>query len=408
MTADRSRGHVALMLLDLDRFKSINDTWGHAAGDQLLVAVGTRLTECVRRTDTVARVGGDEFTLILPEVVSSQGPARVARKIVERFRDPFTLDGRKAYVTTSLGIAIYPEDGTSPETLLQHADTALYHAKEQGRNRFQFFSQEMRSQYLKRMNMERALRSDWQEKRFSVKYQPIIELSGGRIVAFQALIIWEHATQGIRMPEEFIPLAEEAGLVGAMGEWVLREASQAHVTWRDKGLKPMPISVTMYTYQMKQRDFLDMVDEILAQTGMEPRYLQLELSEAVALENAETTSNLFAALRRRGISVLIDRFGGGYSSLGYLKHLPLDKLKLDKSFVSHVASSPYDAAIVQGAIGVTHSVHARVIADGVESKEQFEILLASQCDEGQGEYFGGLLTVNDCEDILRNVEKWAR
>lgn len=401
--ADRSQGRVGLMLLDLDRFKNINDTLGHAAGDQLLVSVGARLTECVRRSDTIARVGGDEFAVILADVIDPRGPAKVARKIVERFRNPFTLDGKEVFVTASLGIAMYPEDSTSSETLFQHADTALYHAKEQGRNRFQFFSEEMRAQYLERMEMERALRADWQERRLSVKYLPVVELSVGRMVAVQALILWER-DEKVLMPEEFIPLAEEAGLVGAMGEWILRQACRDHVAWRNRGLSPLPVSVSMFASQVKQGDFLEMLDRVLHETGMEPKYLQLELSEDAALEDAEATFNLFTALRQRGVSILIDCFGRGYSSLGYLKRLPLDKLKLDKSFVRNVVSSPYDAAIVQAVIGVTHSVHVRVIADGVENEEQFEILLANQCDEGQGAFFGGPFSPNDLENFLKGSE----
>ncbi len=403
--ADRRKSLVALMLLDLDRFKNINDTLGHAAGDQLLVSVAARLTECVRRSDTVARVGGDEFTLILSDLVDSRGSEKIARKIVERFREPFVLDAREVFVTTSLGISIYPADAESPDMLFQHADTALYHAKEQGRNRFQFFSDDMRAQYRERMEMEGAMRSDWENGRFLVRYQPVVELSGGRVTAVQSVIQWPHSVKGRLMPAEFIPLAEEAGLVVAMGEWVLREACKLYAEWRDRGLPSIPIAVNLYIPQLKKHDFLERMDRILAETGMRPQNLRLELAESAALEDTKSTFELFTALRNRGFGVLMGSFGREYSSLGYLKHLPLDKLKLDASFVRNMVSSKYDVAIVKAVIDVAHSVNVKVIADGVESKEQFDTLLASHCDEGQGDYFSRPVAASAVKRMLKDRRK---
>jgi len=403
--ADRRKSLVALMLLDLDRFKNINDTLGHAAGDQLLISVAARLTECVRRSDTVARVGGDEFTLILSDLPDSRGPLRVARKIVERFREPFVLETREVFVTTSLGISIYPHDAESLDMLFQSADTALYHAKEQGRNRFQLFSDEMRAQYLERMEMERAMRSDWESARFLVRYQPVIELSGGRITAIQSVIQWPHSVKGLLMPGEFIPLAEEAGLAVSMGEWVLRKACQDHAEWRTSGLPSIPIAVNLYVPQVKKPDFLERMDQILVETGMNPEYLHLELTESAALEDAKATFDLFMALRNKGYGVLMGCFGREYSSLRYLKHLPLDKLKLDRSFVRNMVSSRYDVAIVKAVIDVAHSVNVKVIADGVETKEQFDTLLANHCDEGQGEYFSRPVTATAVKEMLKHPRK---
>jgi diguanylate cyclase (GGDEF)-like protein/PAS domain S-box-containing protein len=402
VVADRQGGMVALMLLDLDRFKTVNDTLGHSAGDQLLVTVGTRLTECVRTSDTVARVGGDEFAVILAEVSDPQGPAKVSRRIIEKFREPFTLGRREVFVTTSLGVSVYPEDGSMPEMLFQAADTALYYAKEQGRNHFQFYSDEMRTQYLERMEMERALRADWEEQRFRMHYQPVVELAGGTVVALQALIRWEHRSRGLMMPEEFMPLAEEAGLAVPMGEWVLKTICSDQKKWQDMGLPVVPISVKLSVPQLKKHDFLDRLDAILLENCMVQNHLQLELTESAALQDSHATVELFTELRKRGISVVIDSFGRGYSSLGYLKHLPFDKLKLDQSFVRNVVSSTYDEAIVQAVIGVTHSVNVKVIADGVETMEQFTMLLANHCDEGQGNFFNHPIAAHDVVRFLRN------
>lgn len=385
--ARRQDRQLAVMFLDLDRFKHINDSLGHAVGDELLRSVAHRLVTCVRHSDTVSRQGGDEFVLLLPLIEHAEDAALSAQKMLEALALPHHIDGQDLHINVSIGISIYPADGQDAETLLKSADTAMYHAKENGRNNYKFFKQDMNDRAVKRQTIEANLRQALERQEFILHYQPKINLQSGGIVGVEALIRWQHPTQGLLLPDQFIAIAEDCGLILLIGRWVLREACRQTRAWLQMGLPPITVAVNTSATEFLAKDFLDYVRTTLEETGLEPRYLELELTEGVLMRDAASTDRVLNALAATGVKLAIDDFGTGYSSLSYLSRFPIDSLKIDQSFVKQITSNPDDASIVSAVISMGKSLRQRVIAEGVESPEQVAFLLAQQCDEGQGYYF---------------------
>ncbi|WP_305042779.1 EAL domain-containing protein [Geoalkalibacter sp.] len=398
----RRNGHeTAVMFLDLDRFKSINDTLGHACGDKLLQITGERLVASVRHTDTVARLGGDEFVVVLAELDREEGAAGVAQKILQALAGPVQLDDQEVFITTSIGIAVFPEDGTEPGILLRHADIAMYQAKERGKNTYQFFSLEMNARVQERMRVETSLRKALERDELFLLYQPQLDLRTGRMVGMEALLRWNHPELGVLTPEKFIGIAEETGLILSIGQWVLASACRQANEWKNLGFPAMRLAVNISARQFNHPCFIDMIDHVLAETGFDPACLELELTESTIMENADVTIMTLTDIKVRGINLAIDDFGTGYSSLSYLKHFPFDRLKIAQSFVRDVTSDVDNAAIVDAVIAVAHSLNIKVIAEGVETRHQLEFLIARQCDELQGFYFGRPTSVEHFTDLLR-------
>ncbi|HMK36290.1 MAG TPA: EAL domain-containing protein [Desulfomonilaceae bacterium] len=400
--ADRRKCMVTLMLLDLDRFKNINDTLGHSAGDDLLIAVAQRLTRCVRKSDTVARLGGDEFTVVLPEIPSNMAAANVARKIIEAMSEPFDLAGREVFITTSIGVTLYPSDANQADRLLQNADMALYHAKEQGKNNFQFFNEGMNVEAIERSELEDALRGAVERNEFLVHYQPRLNFRSEEINTVEALVRWNHPKRGLILPGQFIAAAEETGTILPMGEWVLRTACQQNQEWQEMGLPPVRVAVNVSARQLISPQFPETILRTLDETGLDPNYLELELTESVAMNEADTTIRVLSDLKNHGIRISIDDFGTGYSSLSYLKQFPIDKLKIDKSFVKDIPSDSDDEAIVTAIIAVAHSLKLKVVAEGVETLEQLSFLRSHGCDEWQGYWFSPPVPAEGITRLLRS------
>ncbi|HEY3309317.1 MAG TPA: EAL domain-containing protein [Desulfuromonadaceae bacterium] len=394
----RSNGKMALMFLDLDCFKRINDTRGHAGGDLLLQAVSHRLGTIVRQGDTVARMGGDEFVLLLPWLQDPEDGIRVAEKILEAVKLPFDLAGQSISTSTSIGIAFYPGDGSSAEELLKHADMAMYAAKGEGRGCYHLFSDEIRSRIMKRHRFEDSLRQALQQEQFFLVYQPQADVRTGKMIGVEALVRWNHPEQGIIYPDDFIDLAEETGLILQLGEWVLRTACLQLRTWQNLGAPLMHISVNVSTVQFNHPDFLRTVDCILIETGIDSSFVELEMTETVLMNSS--TVEILAQLKRRGFRLAIDDFGTGYSSLSYLKHFPVDRIKIDKSFVQGITSNKSDSVIVRTIIAMAHSLDLLALAEGVESGDQLQLLRELDCNQVQGYYIGRPIT---SEELLVRI-----
>ena len=382
--AQREHTRLAVLFLDLDRFKVINDSLGHNIGDQLLQAVAARVQSCVRDSDTVARLGGDEFTIMIPNLIRSEDAAPVAQKILEAVRYPFHLEGREFYITTSIGISLYPEDGMDAETLIKNADTAMYQAKEQGRDNYQLFNAYINAKALQRIALEHGLRRALLNEEMRVHYQPIFDLRAGRIVGMEALLRWTHPEMGAIPPSVFIPLAESTGLMMPIGHWVLRTACKQAKTWHDAGHKNLSLAVNLSVTQLQQPDLVMRVKEVLDETGLPPRLLELEITESSAMQSPEASVRTLYDLKKLGIRISLDDFGTGHSSLSYLKRFPIDTLKIDQSFVRDINSDPDTAAIVTAIIAMAHSLRLKVIAEGVEFSEQANFLKHYSCDQMQG------------------------
>lgn len=385
----RRRGRqLAVMFVDLDRFKHINDSLGHAVGDQLLQSVAQRLVACVRHSDTVSRHGGDEFVLLLPEIERAEDAALSAQKILAALELPHRIDGHDSTISVSIGISIYPDDGQDAETLIKSADTAMYYAKENGRNNYKFFEQGMNARTVQQQSIEASLRGALERQEFVLYYQPKINLHSGTIIGVEALIRWQHPELGLLLPAQFVPNAEDCGLILPIGRWVLREACRQARAWVQAGLPPMTVAVNTSALEFRAKDFFENVRATLEDSSLEPRYLELELTESVLMLDAESTDSMLRALAGLGVKLAIDNFGTGYSSLSYLRRIPIYTLKIDQSFVNQMTNNSDDAAIVSAVISMGKSLKQRVIAGGVETPEQYAILLAQHCDEGQGYYFG--------------------
>jgi diguanylate cyclase (GGDEF)-like protein/PAS domain S-box-containing protein len=385
--AQRNKCQVAVLFLDLDGFKHINDSLGHAIGDRLLQSVATSLRDCVRAPDTVSRHGGDEFVILLPELRQPQDAAIAATRLLRAIAKSHSIDGHDLHVTTSIGVSVYPDDGLDAETLIKNADTAMYQAKENGHQRYQFFRQAMNVRAVERQSIEEHLRRALERREFTVHYQPKINLDSKVITGVEALIRWTHPTRGLISPLQFIPVAEDCGLILPIGAWVLREACAQARAWVDVGLPFMTMAVNVSAKQFENENFMRDIFAILDETGLDPRYLELELTESVLMRRAELTASILLTLRERGIRVAVDDFGTGYSSLSYLRKFPLDALKIDRSFVSQITTIPDEMTIVRAIISMGRSLNLRVIAEGVETQGQFDFLKIHQCDEAQGYYF---------------------
>jgi diguanylate cyclase (GGDEF)-like protein/PAS domain S-box-containing protein len=402
--AKRNHHQSALMLLDLDRFKLVNDTLGHQLGDELLIQVARRLKQCVREVDTVSRLGGDEFTVILGTIQSSENAACVANKILATLSAPFVLSEREVFVSVSIGITVFPIDGDSVNLLIKNADTAMYHAKESGRNNYQYFSDTMNKKMLDELEMETNLRQAFKNEEFSLNYQPQFALKSKKLIGAEVLVRWNHPTLGWISPAVFIPYAEKSNLIIALGEWVLRTACRQAVAWQTSGLKLQPMSVNLSGMQLKQPDLLYKVAQILEETHFPAHLLELELTEGVLMANVEETITTLNKLKDMGIRLSIDDFGTGYSSLSYLKRFPIDTLKIDQSFIREITTSSDDSAIASTIIAMAHNLRLNVIAEGVETIEQANILLDKECDDVQGYFFSRPLCESDFCQLLTKLQ----
>lgn len=398
--ARRCGRQVALLFLDLDYFKHINDSLGHAIGDQLLQSVAGRLSACVRTTDTVCRQGGDEFVILLAEIEHPQDAALVAEKLLVALADSQRIGEHELHVTLSIGISIYPDDGVDVDTVMQNADTAMYHAKASGRNNYRFFTADMNSHAVRRLFVEASLRRALKQGEFVLHYQPQINLASGAITGTEALIRWRDPTIGLIDPEGFVPIAEESGLIVPIGRWVLHEACRQVQSWLDVGLHAVPVAVNISALEFRHKGFVEGVALILQETGLAPCYLELEMTESILMHDTEASASVLAALKTMGVQLAIDDFGTGYSSLGYLKRFPIDTLKIDQSFVGDLATDADDATIVSAVIGMGRNLNLRVIAEGVETCGQLAFLRTQQCDEGQGFLFNHPLAADDFARLL--------
>ncbi|HEX2060364.1 MAG TPA: EAL domain-containing protein, partial [Thermoanaerobaculia bacterium] len=396
--ARRNNRVSAVMFLDLDQFKLVNDTLGHTVGDRLLQVIGQRLVTCVRAEDTVARMGGDEFTILLADLNDRRGAAAVAQKVLEAVRHPVVIDEHELYVTTSVGIAIFPEDGDDAESLLKNADRAMYRAKELGRDNYQYARPTLGSAD-SRLVLERRLRHAIDRGEFAVHYQPMVEIATGRVVGAEALLRWNTSDLGSVPPEEFIPIAEETQLIVPLGAWVLRTACAQMKAWHDAGHAWLRIAVNLSPRQFQDRDLVATVERVLAETGFPAPFLDLEITEGTAMQNAELSLSILNRLKEMGIRISIDDFGTGYSSLSYLKRFPIDTVKIDQDFVRDLTSD--DAAIISAVISMARALNLRVIAEGVETEEQLAFLRREQCAEMQGFLYSEPLAPADFEKAIR-------
>ena len=406
--AKRSGWRLALMFLDLDRFKDINDTLGHHVGDLLLKAVAKRLKRCLRETDTVARLGGDEFAVILTNLDDAEGAGRVADTIIASISDPFGLEDHEVTTSTSIGITMYPGDADDADQLLKNADLAMFRSKAEGRNNYHFYVAEMDAEVQARKVVERDMRLALGTDQLELHYQPLVELESGRIIGCEALLRWRHPTRGWVAPGDFIPIIERTDLIAPLGRWILHRACLQGRDWLKDGLEPMKIAVNLSPAQFKQsQSLIGMVGDILAQTGMAPDMLQLEITEGIAMQNVDATIEVLQGLRAMGVVISIDDFGTGYSSLNYLKRFPVDKLKIDRSFVVDIGHHPDNAAVVKAIVDLGHSLGTRVNVEGVETREQLDFLLSHRVDEAQGYYFSRAVPGDEFARLVRERSPWT-
>ena len=387
--AKRSGGKAALLFLDLDRFKEVNDCLGRAGGDRILRIVGERLSGAVRESDTVAHLSGDEFAVILNDIPGDEAATIVARKILALISVPFCLeDGQELQIGASLGLTVYPDDGNDVQALLRNADMAMYEAKNRGRNTYHFYSPAMNRRALARRDLFARLRRGIQEGQFFLEYQPQIDAPTGRVIGAEALLRWRLPDGSLVPPDIFIPAAEETGLIAPLGEWVLGSALAQNKAWQEAGHPPIRMAVNISAHQFGRAGFIETVDRLLQETGLDPSYLEMEVTESVLMKEIDATIEVLKDLKERGIHLAIDDFGTGYSSLSYLKHFPIDHIKIDRSFVRDVAENPDDAIIVQTIIAMGRNLGLQVIAEGVEDERQRDFLLGHDCRRMQGYLFG--------------------
>jgi len=400
--ARRYGRRVAVLFLDCDRFKHINDSLGHSIGDQVLRSVSKRLVTCVRESDTVSRHGGDEFLILLSEVDRPEDAGLIAEKVVASIAEPHLVAGHELMLTASVGIALYPEDGQDAQTLIMHADTAMYHAKNTGRNRVGFYRQDMETPELRRSSIESELRSALDKQELELYYQPTIDLENGTIVGAEALMRWRHPERGVISPDQFIPTAEASGLIIPMGRWALREACRQAKAWQDAGLPAIPIAVNVSALQFRTAGFLEDILGFLEEAQLSSRYLELELTESALMVDIAAATPLLEVLRGKGLTLKLDDFGTGPSSLSYLQRCPVDVLKIDQSFVADIEPAAQDAPLVRAVIAMGKSLGCRIVAEGVETMQQFAFLRAERCDEGQGFHFSPPVDAAAFSKLLAN------
>jgi len=407
--SERHKNMTAILFLDLDNFKRVNDTLGHFWGDELLKGVAERLMSVMRKSDSVARhscndlfarLGGDEFTVLLNVINESREASKAAQRIVELLSKPFMLDGSEIFISSSIGIAIYPDDGTDVTTLLKNADAAMYHAKEHGKNNYQYYKQYMNAAAFDRLTLENDLRRAIEQDGLILYYQPQISTVNGAVIGLEALIRWQHPDKGIILPSDFIPLAEDTGLIIPISEWVLKTACRQIKTWQAEGHKIVPVAVNLSSRQFQQEDFIMILSGILDESGIDPHNLILEITESTIMENTDTVFDLLHELNEMGLLLTIDDFGTGYSSLSYLKKFPIHAIKIDRSFVSEINTNDDDAAIAMAIISMAHSLKLKVIAEGVETKDQLMMLCEQRCDAIQGYFFSPALHPENISEIL--------
>ena len=399
--ARRQSRPIAVIFLDLDHFKYINDSLGHAIGDALLQSISKRLLTSVRASDTVSRQGGDEFVILLSEIAYPEDAARSASKLLLSLTPPHSIGGQDLRIDGSIGISVYPEDGEDAETLIKHADMAMYHAKKRGRNNFQFFKPAMNLKVVERQSLEGSLRCALERQEFLMHYQPKVDLITGEISGVEALIRWQRTDRRLVPPSEFVPIAEDCGLIIQIGRWVLRETCRQAREWQDAGLPFKRVSVNVSAVEFRDKAFVEGVRTILSETGLEAQYLDLELTEGVLMEDVESSAALLRELKTIGVHLAVDDFGTGYSSLSYLQEFPIDVLKIDQSFVHRITGDPYDSAIVSSIIDMGKNLKQRVIAEGIETQEQLAFLHAQHCAEGQGYLFSRPLAAAQFAHLLQ-------
>ena len=400
--ARRYNNGLAVLFIDLDRFKNINDTLGHEAGDALLQEVGKRLKDCVRQSDTVARLGGDEFVILLEDLSEPGWAATVAGKILSTIVKPFQMLGQEFRVTTSIGLSIYPEDGEDEQTLMKKADIAMYHAKEEGKNNFQFHSERMDTHSFERLALESSLRRALERDEFQVHYQPKTDLVTGQITGMEALIRWQHPDLGMVSPAQFIPIAEETGLIVPIGKWVLKTACLQNKAWQEEGLPPLSVAVNLSARQFTDENLLEDIASILEWTGMDPTFLELEITESIIMRNVDKAVRTLTKLKTLGIHFAIDDFGTGYSSLANLSQFPIDTLKVDRSFIRNLPGDAEDKALTGAIIAMGKSLNMTLVAKGVETQEQAEFLRTHACDQFQGYYFSRPVDKDKFGELLRS------
>ncbi len=405
--AERDGTEVAVLYMDLDRFKIVNDTLGHPVGDALLRAVAERLRSVLREGDTIARLGGDEFVILLPRISAASDVARVAAKALGMLATPFVVSGHELHTSSSLGVSLYPKDGADPEILLKHADTALYHAKDRGRNQYQFFDERMNAQIQGRLALENGLRRAIERKEFVLHYQPQIDLRTHAVTGVEALIRWQHPERGMVPPAEFIPIAEETGLINEIGEWVLWTACRQAREWEEAGLPAVRMAVNLSLRQLRREDLTARVQAVLQETGLAPQRLELEITESSLMVDPEQIIETLHELREIGIQLAMDDLGTGYSSLSYLKRLPIDRLKIDRCFVRDLPENPDDVAIVQAILAMARQLEIHVVAEGVETSTQGRFLREQRCEEAQGYAFSRPLPAAACADFLARAPLYA-
>jgi diguanylate cyclase (GGDEF)-like protein len=399
--ATRNKVHCAVLFLDLDRFKVVNDSLGHSVGDELLRAIAGKLQTIVRAEDTVSRLGGDEFVMLLREVANIDDATNIASKILEALHTPFNIQERDFFVTPSIGITVFPLHGDTAQMLITRADAAMYSAKQAGRNTFQVFTPDMSTFFPERLMLESELRRAAARREFELHYQPKVNVGDGRIVGMEALVRWKHPEKGLLLPRDFMSVAEDTGLMTVIGKWIIEHACAQSKAWRDAGFPPLRVGINVSGVQFRQRDLLDTIAQTLLTTGLPADCLELEITEAVVMHNPASAIVMLEKLSEMGVHIAIDDFGTGCSSLSYLKRLPIDRLKIDCSFVRDISSDPDDAAIVKATIGVAHNLRLKVIAEGVETAEQLEFLRRLGCDEYQGYHNSHPLTAAQFERMLR-------
>jgi diguanylate cyclase (GGDEF)-like protein/PAS domain S-box-containing protein len=401
--AHRNKTLLAVLFIDLDRVKVINDTLGHDVGDRLLQGVARRMEACLREMDTIARLGGDEFMILLPNIHNIDNIVAITEKILNSLKPAFHFDGHELYITASVGISIYPQDAEDAPSLLKNADTAMYRAKKQGRNLFQIFDQEMSAETTEQLAFENNMRRALEREEFVVHYQPQIDISSGRIVGMEALVRWQHPERGLVFPKHFIHWAEDTGLIVPIGEWVLRKACEQNKSWHKAGFNHLKVAVNMSAVQVKQKNLLDVVSDVLRDTGLPASSLELELTESVVMEHTGSSATVPHELKAMGVRLSIDDFGTGYSSLNYLKKLPVNTLKMDQLFVRDLAVDQHDAAIASAIITMGHGLNLTVVAEGVETEHQLEFLKTFKCDSMQGFYYSEPVPADEFEALLKKA-----